>query len=120
MARRELRKTLADWGLLDIEDAASLVLSELLTNAVRHAHVPGREIETRFFPLREGLRIEVHDSSEQRPLMDLPEAGAVGGWGLPLVDTLSDLWGVSDRQGPGKLVWAHVIGDPAGGAPPLS
>ncbi|MEU3073956.1 ATP-binding protein [Streptomyces laurentii] len=117
MARRELRKTLADWGLVDIEDAASLVLSELLTNAVRHARVPGREIETRFFPLLNGLRIEVHDSSEQRPLMAMPETGTVGGWGLPLVDTLSENWGVSDRQGPGKLVWAHLISDPVDGIP---
>jgi hypothetical protein len=42
LARGELRKTLTDWGLIQIEDAALLVLSELLTNAVCHARVsPG-------------------------------------------------------------------------------
>ncbi|MFE4590179.1 ATP-binding protein [Streptomyces laurentii] len=112
LARRTLRETLHDWGLSGIEDSAALVLSELLTNAVRHARTPGREIETRFLLLPGRLRIEVHDSSEQRPLMALPETGAVGGWGLPLVDTLSEVWGVSDRQGPGKLVWAHLATEP--------
>lgn len=113
LARLELRRTLDGWGLCGIEDAASLVLSELLTNAVRHARVPGRGIETRFLLLSRGLRIEVHDASEERPLMALPETDAGGGWGLPLVDTLSEKWGISDRQGPGKLVWAVLAAAPA-------
>ncbi|MDT9690230.1 ATP-binding protein [Streptomyces sp. P9(2023)] len=111
LARRALRKALGTWGLPAIEDAASLILSELLTNAVRHARVPGRSIETRFLLMPDGLRIEVHDASEQRPLMALPDDDAGGGWGLPLVDTLSAKWGVSDRSGPGKLVWAELATD---------
>ncbi|MBT2441172.1 ATP-binding protein [Streptomyces sp. ISL-36] len=108
LARGELRRALKDWGLSHIEDAASLVLSELLTNAVRHARVPTRAIETRFVLIPDGLRVEVHDASERRPLMALPDGDADGGWGLPLVDTLSEKWGVSDRSGPGKLVWAEL------------
>ncbi|MGW0120267.1 ATP-binding protein [Streptomyces sp. NPDC003327] len=108
LARRALREALDAWGLRGIEDTASLVLSELLTNAVRHGRVPGREIETHFAATAGGLRIEVHDASEERPLMALPEADAGGGWGLPLVDTLAEKWGVSDRPGPGKLVWAEL------------
>ncbi|MFB7516336.1 ATP-binding protein [Streptomyces sp. NPDC056144] len=112
LARRELRRTLARWEWQALEDAASLVLSELLTNAVRHGRVPGREIETRFvrIPDGAGLRIEVHDASERRPLIALPETGgADGGWGLPLVDVLAEKWGVCDRSGPGKLVWAELV-----------
>ncbi|MFF3317997.1 ATP-binding protein [Streptomyces sp. NPDC003035] len=108
LARGELRKALKDWGLSHIEDAASLVLSELLTNAVRHGRVPGRVIETRFLHTPDGLRVEVHDASERRPLMALPDSDACGGWGLPLVDTLSERWGVSERSGPGKFVWAEL------------
>ncbi len=109
LARRELRRTLARWEWGAVEDAASLVLSELLTNAVRHGQVPGREIETHFARVRGGaLRIEVHDASERRPLMALPLDGADGGWGLPLVDTLAAKWGIDDRRGPGKLVWAEL------------
>lgn len=116
LARRELRRTLVGWGLCGVEDAASLVLSELLTNAVRHARVPGREVETRFLRIPGGLRVEVHDASEKRPLMTQPESDADGGRGLPLVDTLSDRWGVSDRSGPGKLVWAELAAGSAGAA----
>ena len=109
LARRELRRTLARWEWGAVEDAASLVLSELLTNAVRHGRVSGREVETHFARVPGGaLRIEVHDASEQRPLMALPESGADGGWGLPLVDVLAEKWGVCDRPGAGKLVWAEL------------
>ncbi|MFF7182760.1 ATP-binding protein [Streptomyces sp. NPDC008121] len=107
-ARRELRRTLARWEWGAVEDAASLVLSELLTNAVRHGRVPGREIETHFARVPGALRIEVHDAPERRPLMALPVDGACGGWGLPLVDTLAAKWGIDDRRGSGKLVWAEL------------
>ncbi|GHF97925.1 ATP-binding protein [Streptomyces filamentosus] len=115
-ARRELRRTLERWGWDAVADVAALLLSELLTNAVRHARVPGREIETRFSRVGRVLRIEVHDASETRPLMGLPEEGAEGGWGLPLVDSLAAGWGIGDRRGPGKVVWAEVAaaGGPAG------
>ncbi|AVH97072.1 ATP-binding protein [Streptomyces cinereoruber] len=115
LARHELRRTLERWEWGAIEGVASLVLSELLTNAVRHGRVPGREVETRFIRLPGGLRVEVHDASERRPAMALPaEEGAEGGRGLPLVDTLAARWGVEDRSGPGKLVWAElpVDGEP--------
>lgn len=110
-ARAELRTALARWGLGCIEDAASLVLSELLTNAVRHGGVPGREIETRYIPMPEGLRIEVHDASEMRPLMAMRGEDATGGRGLPVVDVLAERWGVTDRTGPGKLVWAELTAE---------
>lgn len=107
LARAELRKVLAEWGLAMIEEAALLVLSELLTNAVRHARVPpGREIETRYLREGGGLRIEVHDASEELPV--LGPSGEAGGWGLLLVDRLAARWGVAERDGVGKLVWAVV------------
>lgn len=111
LARRELREALACWGLGVIEDAALVVLSELLTNAVRHARVAGREIETRFQPVPGGLRIEVHDASDVRPLLAMPGSDASGGWGLPMVDALAERWGASDRNGPGKAVWAELTAD---------
>ncbi|MBT2366825.1 ATP-binding protein [Streptomyces sp. ISL-10] len=111
-ARSELRKALANWCLNAVEDAALLVLSELVTNAVRHAHVsPGREIETRYLREADGVRIEVHDAADERPAARVPEES--GGWGLGLVDTLADRWGVDKRDGVGKSVWAVVIA-PAG------
>ncbi|MFE4608112.1 ATP-binding protein [Streptomyces niveus] len=111
LARLELRKALTGWGLSALEDSATLVLSELVTNAVRHARVPsGREIETRFLPMGypapDGLRIEVHDASTQRPRRRAAELDACDGRGLLIVDALANAWGVSDRVGVGKLVWA--------------
>lgn len=111
LARLELRKALAGWGLTAMEDSAVLVLSELVTNSVRHARVPsGREIETRFLPtglpVPDGLRIEVHDASAQRPCRRAGELDACDGRGLLIVDAPADAWGVSDRVGVGKLVWA--------------
>lgn len=104
-ARGALSKALADWGLTAVEDAALVVLSELLTNAVVHARVPpGREIETRFLPQPNGVRIQVDDADGRRPR--LCDQSAEGGRGLVLVAGLSDCWGVSERNGVGKSVWA--------------
>ncbi|MCH0539091.1 ATP-binding protein [Streptomyces sp. MUM 203J] len=107
-ARAELSSTLADWNLVTISDSALLVLSELLTNAVRHARVRGREIETRFVRLAQGVRIEVHDASSVCPVRVAPSEDLFSGRGLLIVDALSGRWGVSDRRGPGKAVWAEL------------
>lgn len=109
LARTELRATLAGWGLEEIADTSVVVLSELLTNAVRHAHAaPGREIETRFRRTQRGVRIEVHDASDRRPERRALAVEAANGRGLILVASLSDRWGVAPRDGVGKIVWAEV------------
>lgn len=109
LARWELRKALEGWGLAGLEESAVLILSELLTNAGRHARVtPGREIETRYVRLADSLRIEVHDAAPERPDKREPAAEDCGGRGLVLVEALADGWGVKDRHGPGKAVWAEL------------
>ncbi|MGW6598266.1 ATP-binding protein [Streptomyces sp. NPDC055036] len=125
LARPELRKALAGWGLSGLEDSALLILSELLTNAARHARVsPGREIETRYLAAPGRLRIEVHDASRERPRPKAPGPDACEGRGLVIVDALADQWGVSERGGVGKVVWATLsVPDPdygvlAGGSCP--
>ncbi|MFC9430972.1 ATP-binding protein [Streptomyces sp. NPDC056987] len=111
MARLELRKALAGWGLSGLEDSAVLILSELLTNAARHARVsPGREIETRYLAGPHGLRIEVHDASREQPQPRTPDLDACDGRGLAIVEALADQWGVHERErgGVGKVVWATL------------
>ncbi|MEE4541705.1 ATP-binding protein [Streptomyces sp. V4-01] len=114
-ARHELAAALAGWGLAELEDAASLVLSEPMTNALRHARVPQREIGTYVARLpcgRGGVRIEVHDASPAKPEARASAPDDEGGRGLALVDTLTGgRWGVADRPGPGKLVWAELAPD---------
>ncbi|WP_329378348.1 ATP-binding protein [Streptomyces sp. NBC_01716] len=111
-ARRLLLQHLKAWGQLKIAVSAELVLSELLTNSLRHGHVPGRLIETRYQLLSNGVRIEVHDAHEARPQRREPSAEADCEGGLARVDALTGgRWGVSDRVGIGKLVWAFCVDD---------
>ncbi|MFD4696424.1 ATP-binding protein [Streptomyces niveus] len=109
LARWELRKALERWGLSRLEESAVLVLSELLTNAGRHARVsPGREIETRYVRLADTLRIEVHDATPKQPEKREPAPENCGGRGLVVVEALADSCGLKDRLGPGKAVWAEL------------
>jgi hypothetical protein len=112
-SRRLLLRHLNHWGMSALADTAGLVLSELATNALRHASGPDdRLIGTRFERLPGGVRIEVHDDDEARPGRKEPSAEADSGRGLLLVDMLTGgRWGVSDRQGSGKLVWAECAAD---------
>ncbi|MFI9081158.1 ATP-binding protein [Streptomyces sioyaensis] len=114
LARAELRKLLARWGLAIVTDDAVLVLSELLTNAVRHVCVSrGREIETRFSKESRGVRIEVHDAAQNWPQPRVPDD--CGGRGLAIVAELAACWGTEVRDGGiGKAVWA-VVAVPGGG-----
>ena len=104
-ARADLRTVLTSWGLSTMEEVALLVLSELMTNAVRHAHVPGRHIETRYLHQGGSVRIEVHDAADQYPRLGTLAPDAVHGRGLLLVKALADQWGVTPRAVVGKAVW---------------
>jgi hypothetical protein len=107
-ARRLLLSSLAAWELTHLADGATLVLSELVTNSVRHARLPrGRHIETRFERIEGGVRIEVHDAGEGKPELRAAAPDEERGRGLALVDAVTlGRWGVADRHGVGKLVWA--------------
>ncbi|MET9291576.1 ATP-binding protein [Streptomyces sp. NPDC003077] len=114
-ARSELRAALNDWGLGALEDTALVVVSELVTNAVRHARTsPGREIETRYVRDQGAVRIEVHDAGKARPTLRAPGGTDTAGRGLILVAALATSWGVDERTGPGKCVWAVVRDSPEG------
>jgi anti-sigma regulatory factor (Ser/Thr protein kinase) len=109
-ARYELRDALREWKLDDLADSAELVLSELMTNALRHARLPrGRLVETRYERMAGCVRIEVHDAHEGIPRLREAADDDEGGRGLALVDALTEQrWGVSSRDGVGKRVWALV------------
>ncbi|WJV46610.1 ATP-binding protein [Streptomyces flavofungini] len=109
-AWQALRKSLAGWGASGIEDAAPVVLSELLTNDLRHAHgTRGRDVETRFARLGSGAaQIGVHDAASELPVMRPYDPCAESGRGLPLVAALAEEWGTTARNGPGKRGWAEL------------
>jgi len=107
-ARHELLATLCAWGMADLADSAGLVLSELMSNAIRHGKTPGRKVGTHFIRRPDGVRIEVHDSRDGMPEMRAADADDENGRGLALVDAITgQRWGVTERYGPGKLVWAE-------------
>lgn len=80
------------WGLAALMDDAQLLISELVTNALRYGE--GGQIEFRLVITLQGLLIEVNDGSAQRPRLNVVGASSETGRGLYLVDALADDWGV--------------------------
>jgi anti-sigma regulatory factor (Ser/Thr protein kinase) len=96
-ARRAVDELESDLGERVAEDIRLLV-SELVTNSIRHSGTPrNRPIEFALSASPEVIRIEVLDRGSWRP--PSPDPGGTSGWGLFLVDRLSDRWGVEHDQG---------------------
>ncbi|MFE6050511.1 ATP-binding protein [Kitasatospora sp. NPDC056446] len=114
VARRRLRDFLAPFPVGELLlPTGQLLVSELVTNAVRHTRVPrDRLIGVHFRLTPDGtLRIEVHDADSEKPVLrDTPApVSADSGRGLLLVDALARSWGCSPRAGGiGKFVWCHI------------
>ncbi|KMS73077.1 protein phosphatase [Streptomyces viridochromogenes] len=95
-------RQLADWGLDEAAFAAELMLSELVTNAIRHGAGP---IRVRLLHDRT-LICEVSDASNTAPHLRRAAGTDEGGRGLFLVAQLSQSWGT--RYLPqGKVIWAE-------------
>lgn len=110
-ARALFREQAASWGLpQDVTDTAELLLSELMTNAYRHAKVPaGREIRARSVLTEDRLRITVTDANATLPAPGTASPDDESGRGLALVAALADDWGAAGRAcGIGKEVWFEL------------
>jgi anti-sigma regulatory factor (Ser/Thr protein kinase) len=106
LARRATRDALAAWQLADLEEDAVLLVSELVTNAIRHAVDTGA-IGLELTSADTWLRLEVQDGDPHwRQMEDLDDCGE-SGYGFVLVDSLADRWGVR-RICAGKAVWAEL------------
>ncbi|MEW2163714.1 ATP-binding SpoIIE family protein phosphatase [Streptomyces sp. NPDC007084] len=99
-ARRLVRRALRRWGLEGLLDPTELMVSEVVTNAVRFA---SRPISLRLLRT-EVLRCEVTDDSPLVPRMRAADPGEECGRGLFLVDHLALRWGAT-RLSSGKVVW---------------
>ncbi|MGI5341548.1 ATP-binding protein [Streptomyces sp. CA-181903] len=101
-ARKRVAGQLAAWGLEDLAFTTELVVSELVTNAIRHAAPP-----IRLRLIRDGALIcEVSDGSSTSPRMRRARAFDEGGRGLLLVAQLCRRWGTRFTAG-GKTIWAE-------------
>ncbi|WP_374193078.1 SpoIIE family protein phosphatase [Streptomyces sp. AV19] len=101
-ARADVTRQLAEWGLEEAVFTTELILSELITNAIRHASGP---IRVRL--LRDRMLIcEVSDTSSTSPHLRYAAAEDEGGRGLFLVAQLAERWGTRYLPG-GKVIWAE-------------
>ncbi|MEU6224221.1 ATP-binding protein [Streptomyces sp. NPDC047042] len=95
----------------EVAETAELVLSELVTNALRVRAPQDRQVGVRIaHSADEGLlRLEVSDAGAGTPEVRAPGADETGGRGLLLVDALTLRWGVTGRAaGIGKTIWAEL------------
>jgi GAF domain-containing protein/anti-sigma regulatory factor (Ser/Thr protein kinase) len=102
-ARRFTQAKLREWGLSALTELAELLVSELVTNALRHADRPR---QLRLFRDRT-LTVEVADSDPQTPIQRGPAEDEEGGRGIQLVDQLARRWG-SRATRHGKVVWFEL------------
>jgi anti-sigma regulatory factor (Ser/Thr protein kinase) len=96
-------------GILEaVVDDATVIISELLSNALRHAR-PLDTGEIRVAWSRHGDAIEVAVSdggAATEPRRSRPTLSSLGGRGLAIVETLAECWGVRHEIGGGTTVWA--------------
>lgn len=104
-ARRDVTLCLHTWGLDHLVDDARLIVSELVTNAIRHTHTGRVVVSVTRHPDR--VRIVVTDTSRIPPAPAVPDSDAETGRGLWLVGQLATGWG-SERLRTGKRVWVEL------------
>ena len=104
-ARRFLREVLARWGLRHVEDAAQLVVSELVTNAITHA---ASDCQLRLLRSTTTVRVEVVDGGAGTPDPGPSDLVGESGRGMHIVTVLSRAWGTEELAQGGKVVWAEL------------
>ena len=104
--------TLRRWSMAERSDDIAIVVSELLTNALRHA-LPAPGDTRRWQPIRLGLLqpgpcvlCAVADPTKAAPVPQVPGFLAETGRGLHIICALSDRWGYTTLNDSGKVVWA--------------
>jgi anti-sigma regulatory factor (Ser/Thr protein kinase) len=117
IGRRFTRTALRLWDMTELCDQAELVVSELVTNAIRHGLLSARRtIED--YPI--GLRLlsqvpfvtcMVTDPGGLMPVLAAAEGDAESGRGLHVVASCSLRWGWRPLEAGGKVVWALLRGD---------
>jgi anti-sigma regulatory factor (Ser/Thr protein kinase) len=122
-ARDHVARLVAAAGLAALLDEASMVASEIVTNAILHGSPAGLavllEVEVAAPEGPGAVRVAALDHSDQVPVLrELPPGDAESGRGLHLIDSLAKSWGCSPCAAPGsgghpdgfrKAVWAELV-----------
>jgi PAS domain S-box-containing protein len=118
-ARCAVLAALDEAGRADLAEAAVLLVSELVTNAIVHARTP---IDLDIIAGPDGLRVAVRDASPQLPTLRHYGRSATTGRGLELVELMADRHGTDSDADDGKTVWfelgSTVAGRPTADGPP--
>ncbi|WP_329458131.1 ATP-binding protein [Streptomyces sp. NBC_01497] len=122
-ARRFTGFTLRDWALGPLVDNAALIVSELLSNALRYGLAGSPAARSSAPPavwlgllLRRGtVLFAVCDHSASVPEVREPDYYAQSGRGLHIIECLSETWGWTTPDTDGKAVWAAISCPGAGG-----
>ncbi len=106
-ARRFARTTLQQWCWPGPADDVLTCLSELATNALKHADPGGGGFLLHLVLVDGIIRLEVHDHSRRQPAVQHPDDTSTTGRGLLIVSQLADDWGVDNLPGDAgnKVVW---------------
>ncbi len=113
--RAAVSERLTEWGLDDLVDTTELILSELITNAMRHGAGP---INVRLLRDRT-LICEVADHSSTSPHLRYAATMDEGGRGLFLVAQVAERWGTRYTKD-GKVIWAEQTRQETPGSPETS
>jgi anti-sigma regulatory factor (Ser/Thr protein kinase) len=112
LARDFARETLAAWGLSDLCDDVTWVISELVTNALNHG-LPHSSRTRWARPIRLSLTMQlahvlcmVSDPGGGAPVLREPDYWRECGRGLQVVQSCSERWGWNRIDGGGKVIWA--------------
>ncbi len=103
-ARRFVDATLRSWSCDALLEIATLLVSELVSNAVLHA---GTSIRVVIRVSHGRLRFEVHDGDARLPARKHYSMLSATGRGLLMVERMADDWGV-EPEGHGKAVWFEL------------
>jgi serine phosphatase RsbU (regulator of sigma subunit)/PAS domain-containing protein/anti-sigma regulatory factor (Ser/Thr protein kinase) len=112
IARRFLADALDARSLAHVGEAAILLASELVTNAVLHGSAP---LVVDVCAIDEGVRVTVIDAHPSLPILRSVGKDDEHGRGLYLVEALSSRWGI-DAHPPGKAVWFELDAEVASGS----
>ncbi|MCX4976469.1 ATP-binding protein [Streptomyces sp. NBC_00620] len=114
LVRTIVRAHVRLWGLEPLVERTVLVLSELLTNVVKHVPPSGKSQtpSARLVLTRvpgDGLFLCVHDSDPTHPQLTLASPDAEDGRGVSLIAACADEYGVTPATGGGKDVWLTLF-----------
>ncbi|MEU6412627.1 ATP-binding protein [Microbispora sp. NPDC046933] len=110
VARQRLSAELSNAGLLaSAVDDVVLIMSELLSNALRHAHpLPSGQLKVAWFCSDTQVEVAVSDGGAgTEPRAGRPTLSSLGGRGLGIVEYLAERWGVRHEE-EATTVWAVV------------